>query len=248
MTSSIRFVACSYNIWTTTRWPERQPALQRFAQLHRPDIFCLQELQSQSRQVLDDTLASTHARVDDTFPGWTREGNIYWNTAMFELLAYGAEPIDIIEEYRRLFWVRLKLLQAPDQTLFVSTAHYTWPGHPSEGALGQNVRIPSAHKTISALNQLAGANEPVLFMGDLNDSWHPINILMEGGLTDCFSALGRIPRPTIPALPTAVGAPVTIDWIFHRGPIWPMQADVIDFFADDISPSDHKPVMATYRL
>lgn len=34
----------------------------------------------------------------------------------------------------------------------------------------------------------------------------------------------------------------------ERGPIWPMQADVVDFVEGDISPSDHKPLMVTYRL
>jgi endonuclease/exonuclease/phosphatase (EEP) superfamily protein YafD len=41
---------------------------------------------------------------------------------------------------------------------------------------------------------------------------------------------------------------MTIDWMFHRGPIWPMLAEVVDFFEGDIAPSDHKPIIATYRL
>jgi endonuclease/exonuclease/phosphatase (EEP) superfamily protein YafD len=246
--SPIRFVVCSYNIWTNTRWPEREPALRRFAELYRPDIFCLQELQADSRQVLDEVLLSTHQRVEDPFPGWTREGNIYWNTELFELVTYGAEPIEIIEQYRRLFWVRLRLRQAPEQTLFVSTAHYTYQYHPRELATEQHLRIPSARKTLIAINQLATADEPVLFMGDLNDTWHPITILTEGGLTDCFTALGQIPRVTYPAYPTAKSPQQTIDWMFHRGPISPMVADVIDFFEGDIAPSDHRAIITTYRF
>jgi endonuclease/exonuclease/phosphatase family metal-dependent hydrolase len=246
--SQIRFVVCSYNIWTTTRWPEREPGLRRFAELYRPDIFCLQELQADSKRVLDEVLLSTHQCVEDDFPGWTCEGNIYWNSDLFELVTYGAEPIEIIEEYRRFFWVRLRLRQAPESTIFVSTAHYTYQFHPRELANDQNLRIPSARKTLTVIDQLAGADEPVLFMGDLNDTEHPIRILTEGGLKNCFSALGQIPRVTYPAYPTARFPQVTIDWMFHKGPIAPMVADVVDFFEGDLSPSDHKPVIATYRL
>lgn len=47
-TASFRFVVCIYNIWTNTRWQEREPALRRFTVLHRPDTLCLQELQADS--------------------------------------------------------------------------------------------------------------------------------------------------------------------------------------------------------
>src|SRR5262249_13817723 len=158
--------------------------------------------------------------------GWTCEGNIYWNTDLFELVTYGAEPIEIVEQYRRFFWVRLRLRQAPERTLFVSTAHYTYQDHPREIATEQHQRIPSARKTLIAINQLAEADESVLFMGDLNDTWHPISILTNGGLINCFTALGQIPRVTYPAYPTAKSPQMTIDWMFHRGPITPMLADV----------------------
>jgi len=248
MSLPVRFVVCTYNIWTTSRWPERREALQSFTEFHQPDILCLQELQSDSRQTLDKVLLKTHQRVEDPFEGWTSEGNIYWNNQLFEMIEYGAEQIGLLEQYRRLFWVRLRVLDDSKRTLFVSTAHYTWPGNSQEVSNGVNVRIAQAQKTLEVLSQLVPPNEPLLFMGDLNDTYRPILVLQKGGLTNSFNGVGRNPYPTWPALPTAVGPAQTIDWMFHRGPIRAMTSEVIDFFKGDLAPSDHKPVIATYGL
>src|SRR5690625_3714045 len=105
-TPSFRFVACTYNLWKDERWPDRNEPLRRFITRHQPDILCAQELCLQSRHLLDQVLG-THQRVDDYFEGWTQEGNIYWNRSLFELVEYGAEEIGILEQWRRLFWVRL---------------------------------------------------------------------------------------------------------------------------------------------
>jgi endonuclease/exonuclease/phosphatase family metal-dependent hydrolase len=250
MTLPIRFTVCTYNIWTDTRWPERRTALQKFVQLHKPDILCVQELQADSKHALDEVLSATHARVEDPFEGWTREGNIYWNRAFFELVEYGAEQIGIIEEYRRMFWARLRLNDGSGRTLLVSTAHYTYPNHPQVVPTEKNVRIPQARATIAELARLreADPDEPQLFMGDLNDREVPIYMLIESGLQDCFSSLGRVSPFTFPAFPTSRGVPTTIDWLMHRGPITVMTAEVPDFFDGDLSPSDHKPIIATFAL
>src|SRR5690606_13074408 len=100
-----RFSLVTYNLWGTNRWPDREPALRSFLETMYPDILAVQELREQTRQVLDETL-DRHARVDDPFEGWTREGNIYWRTDLFQMAEYGAEEIEIKEPLRRLFWVR----------------------------------------------------------------------------------------------------------------------------------------------
>jgi hypothetical protein len=41
---------------------------------------------------------------------------------------------------------------------------------------------------------------------------------------------------------------VPLDWMLHRGPIQPMTGDVADSHLDGMPPSDHKPVLTTYRL
>ncbi len=244
----IRFTVCTYNIWTNTRWPERRAALQGFAASHLPDLLCLQEVIPDSRAALDEVLLPTHQRVDDAFGGWSNEGNIYWNTALFELAAFGAEQIGILETLRRLFWVRLNLRDDSGRTLLVSTAHYTYSGHPEAIASEKNVRMPQARETVAALARVAQADEPTLFMGDLNDTNQPIHILRDGGLQDCFTALGRYAPHTWPAMPTSKGPQQTIDWMLHRGPIQPMTAEVVDYYLDDLAPSDHKPVLATYQF
>lgn len=154
MTPSIRFVVCSYNIWTNMRWPERQPAYIASHNCIAPtSSACKKCSRRAARCWMKHSRRRSISRLD-AGGQHLQEGNIYWNTDMFELLTYGAEPIEIIEEYRRLFWVRLRFRQASDQTVFVSTAHYTWPGHPREGALGQNIRIPSDHKPVMATYRL----------------------------------------------------------------------------------------------
>lgn len=246
MKQPVRFVATSYNLWAGARWPEREPALRAYIEASKPDILCLQELRPATRRVLDEALPG-HQRVDEAFEGWLNEGNIYWSKDIFDLEALGAEDIGMLEELRRLFWVRLAV-RGRSETLLVSTAHYTWTGNRRERDEGFSPRLAQAEKTLEALGRIARPNEAVLFMGDLNDNTNAISRLRAGGLTDVFNALGTQPVPTHPALPTAQGTPQVLDWQFFRGPIRPMSWQVVDFYHDDLAPSDHKPVVATYGL
>jgi endonuclease/exonuclease/phosphatase (EEP) superfamily protein YafD len=215
--------------------------------MSQPDILCLQELRLHTREVLDAELPN-HQRVDDPFEGWLREGNIYWSTAMFEKVTYGAEEIGMLEPLRRLFWVRLKVKDR-DQTILVSTAHYTYQGNPREVEEGISPRLNQARQTILALDRIASGGEAVLFMGDLNDAINPIRYLRKCGLQDSFTASGMASRPTHPALPTAHGrTPQVLDWQFHRGPLRVMKTNVVDFYVDDLAPSDHKPISTTYGI
>ena len=173
---------------------------------------------------------------------------------MVELKQYGAENIGMYEADRRLFWTRLTLKGKKGLQLLTATAHYTWSGNSTEYDGGVSPRYQQARETIRVLAEISNQDEPILFMGDLNDYVHPIRILREDGFVDCFSGLGRTSPITIPAMPTAKGTPQTIDWIywiywiFHKGALQPMTSEVIDFFAGDIAPSDHKPVLATYTI
>ena len=241
-----RFVATTYNLWQLTRWPEREESLRSYLQLTRPDILCVQELREPTRDLIDQELP-THTRIDDPFEGWLVEGNIYWSTGLFDMRDYGAVEIGMLEEMRRLFWARLAVI-GTDRTVVVSTAHYTYQGHPIERETGQSPRVEQANRTVAALHDIAGEDEPVLFMGDLNDSANAIRILRESGMVDSFTDCGSPLLPTHPARPTADGNPQVLDWQFHRGPIRAMNSHVGGFFAEDIAPSDHKPVVATYAL
>jgi endonuclease/exonuclease/phosphatase family metal-dependent hydrolase len=242
----LRFTVCTYNIRTWTRWPERRDALHQFVRVQRPDVLCVQELQSESQAVLDGALGDSHDRIHDDFEGWTCEGNIYWNRSLFEVVNHGATHVGILEPLRRLFWVRLRA-RSNGQTFVVATAHFTWSGHAELVVSEKNARIPQARRSMIELDSLAESGEPQLFMGDFNDSNEPISVLRSGGFADCFSALGRNPKATFPASPTASGPEQTIDWLMHRGALRCLGAEVVDYFHGDLSPSDHKPVIATYE-
>ena len=243
-----RISVMTLNLWKEDRMPARTRALTALMERHHPDILCVQEFWPATQRVLDAVLPH-HRRVEDPFPGWRCEGTVYYDARFFTLSSYGAEEISILEQDRRLFWARLRVADDRLPELFVSTAHYTWSGNALERAGKATPRFQQAQETVRALKRLTEEGEPVLFMGDLNDQTAPVWLLRdEGGLTDCFSALSRIPRPTCPSTPTGSGVPEVIDWMFHRGPLRVRTAEVIDLFVDDVAPSDHKPILATYEL
>jgi endonuclease/exonuclease/phosphatase (EEP) superfamily protein YafD len=250
MSIPLRFVATTYNLWAENRWPDREAALRAYLQTAAPDILALQELRQATRDVLDEVLPG-HRRVEDDFEGWMRESNIYWLDSMFELVEYGADEIlrlSRTDEFRRLFWARLRVRDS-DSTLVVSTAHYTYQGHPDECATGQSPRPEQARQTLEILGRVAQPGESVIFMGDLNDPVNALRVLREGGLRENCESLEILPSPTFPAFPTSHSKTVQVlDWQFHRGPLRVMSSEVRDFFLGDLAPSDHKPLTVTYGL
>lgn len=46
-------------------------------EVRAPDVLAVQELRRPTRDLIDESL-STPRRVDDPFPGWEQEGNIWW--------------------------------------------------------------------------------------------------------------------------------------------------------------------------
>jgi endonuclease/exonuclease/phosphatase family metal-dependent hydrolase len=191
--------------------------------------------------------------VHDSLPGWTCEGNIYWHGDLLEEVEHGAEDVGMLEEHRRLFWVRLRL-PTSGQTVFVSTAHFTYQGNPRELETGLSPRIEQARRTAAALRRLVRPGEPAFFMGDLNDTTTPVRILAEAGYVNCFAALGILSPPTMPCAPTKnieLGAHLghqTIDWLTANQHARPIAAQVPHCYHGDIAPSDHWPVLAVYEV
>jgi len=246
-----RTTVMTLNLWNDKRWAERESAVESCLETVRPDILCLQELRDVTQERIDSVL-TTHDRVEDEFPGWTREGNVYWNNELYRAVEYGRERVGILEEHRRLFWVRLAPRNATDRTMLVGTAHFTYPGNEVERETGQSPRVEQAVKTVDALDRVARVGEPVLFAGDLNDPIHPYAILTEAGYTDCFSDLNVQVRPTFPARPTkhdlATAIEIPLDWVFANDHARSITATVPHFYHGDVAPSDHWPVLATYEL
>ena len=245
--SPITFVAHTYNLMGTIRWTERRPSLERFFRLHRPDILCVQELSPEASELIIGTLPEMR-RVDDPLDAWTNEGNTFWNVDLFDAVEHGTFDINILKRSRFLFWVRL-LVEGTGSTILVANAHFDWIDNTKELTDRINVRVEQAELTVEALDALAGDDEPVLFMGDLNDDSHPVTVLREAGFADSFRALGRVPVPTHPTPPMkSEYPPRTHDWMLHRGPISPLLTAVIDAYVGDLPGSDHRPVATTYRI
>lgn len=241
-----RFVATTYNLWERARLAERTGPLRSYLSLTVPDILCVQELRQETRDLIDDVL-STHTRVEDDFEGWLGEGNIYVRDDLFDLIEHGAENIEQQSANRRLFWARLEHKPSGGH-LLVSTAHLTYQGNERERTEGISPRLQETRLALAALDGLAGPDEPVLFMGDLNDATNVIRLLRDAGFRDSFTACGSPLLPTHPARPTTDGNPQVLDWQFHRGPIRAMNSHVGGYFDGDFAPSDHQPVVATYAL
>lgn len=253
-----RLVVMTHNLWGDNRWPEREPALRELLRVRPPDVLAAQELRPATRDIIDEELAH-HARVDDEFDGWHHESNIWWDERLCSYVAHGIEDVGLNDELsqaerdrlgdvRRLFWVRLRPLDGGDPFV-VSTAHFTFPGSDLELTDRINPRIRQSKLTIEALERVA-PHEACLFMGDLNEHWHTLRVLREGGLMDSFGALRTVPQPTWPTVPTwpELWTPWVIDFQVHKGPVRPLTTEVVEFFHEELAPSDHKPVVTTYAL
>ena len=248
----LRASLCTYNLWNTQRWPEREPALRQFLQRFRPDILGVQELRAETRDCIDAALAD-HARVEDDFAGWTCESNLWWHAGLFERVGHGAADYGSHEDTRKLFWVRLRRRDGGG-TLVAATAHLTHTSHPDEAQTGRSPRIDQTRSILATLEALVGDDEPAFVMGDFNDAYHPSRLLHEAGYTSCFADLCLQPPATFPAIPTAApGAGVhqynaCFDWITANGRARPVAAHSPHCYRGDMSPADHWPVLAVYEL
>jgi endonuclease/exonuclease/phosphatase family metal-dependent hydrolase len=248
---SIRLNIITYNIWNTERWAHREPALRKFLELFRPDIFCVQELMPKTRDVIDEVL-SEHDRVHDRLAGWNRESNIWWRRSLFSASEHGAVAVDIADsKYRRLFWVRLAL---ENRMILVATAHLSHQRAAHELKTGRSPRVGEINRIIASLKRLASPREPVFFMGDFNDPAVVPTILHQSGYPSCFAVLGLVPDSTFKCYPTADVAPgkfvinETVDWIVANKEARPIAACVPRFYVKDSAPSDHWPVQAIYEI
>lgn len=248
----VRVSLVTYNLWGTSRWPEREPALQMFCDRYRPDVLCVQELTEQIRDCLDKALPS-HARVDDGFVGWTTEGNIWWNQELFDLVEHGAADVGITTyPDRRLFWARLRVTGAAT-TALVCNVHLTDPGTSEELEEGRNSRVREVKHVIAAMSELANHEEAAFLVGDFNDSLAPLAQLMLAGYNSCYAALRQIPPPTMPAYPdrlleSGFSSSFVLDWIVANSRARCIAAASPHVYVNDLPPSDHWPVQAVYEL
>jgi hypothetical protein len=290
------FSLMTYNLWKTagvpTMWETRCAVLRRQLQKLDPDVLLAQELCPEITACVlealpyhscignaphltqtspDGCVASSSS--SELFRGLTHEGNIFFRASLFEPGGeYGYEDIRQEEEYRRLFWIRLRFKGGEEsKTVLFSTAHFTWQGHPKECNTDLNLRKIQARETARALDRLQRPSEACFFGGDLNESFWPKRILETVGFRDPFSDIGLPCGPTHPCRPTLahedVNCDSTLDWLFARPSrdqtsmrVRPLLCvvvrDMVGLSSEDpderntlqICPSDHCPVLAIYRI
>ncbi|CAF3028075.1 unnamed protein product [Rotaria socialis] len=269
-----RISVMTFNMWKLgnypANWPQRQQPIFECLTTFTPDILCVQELHPLFHDVIIKALPS-HEYVKDDFGGWQYESNIYWNSNVFNMVEFGFSDIGMMESLSRLFWVLLEIKTSEEtreenkqlnttstRKILVATAHFTWEGHTEELKTNVNLRKQQAQRTTTILHDLQlKFNDPdlvVLFMGDLNESFHPRRILYEAGFMDCFSTL-RLPLlstyPQRPSLPSEdILSDSTLDWIMHNNYARPILANVLRnlLCTGGYSVSDHCPVMCIYEI
>lgn len=247
MEEHVRLSVMTLNVWGTNKWERRKPVLKELMKRFRPDILCLQEAREEVQDTILETVPEYKKVEDRNFPGWTSENNIIWNSKLFGLNDYGNVDIGGVKPNRQLCWARLEL-EKSSKKILVLTAHYAWAGHGEESKTGKSPRVEQSRKTLDFIKEHASEDEYVLFMGDLNEPFHPRRILNEGGIVDVFTRLGIPAQPTRPARPIDNRPDETDDWIFCNQLVRPLGAMVVKFYHQEVPPSDHWPVLAFFEI
>ncbi|WP_157612473.1 endonuclease/exonuclease/phosphatase family protein [Ruania albidiflava] len=247
------FTSMTLNLWGDWDFARRRDSLARMMSLREPDLLGVQELCPQSAEVIDAALPH-HERVHSD-GGWLEEGNLWWNTDLFEAIEHGFVDIGHQERYRGLFWVKLKHRHhATLAPLVLATAHLTFPGNPDELRTERSPRTDQARAAATALQEIASDGTAILCL-DANDYARPLWAMYDAGFRDPFGTLGRTCPFTFPVTPRFdrpmrwEGVHVVekvLDWHLFIGELRPRCAEVVDFFLDNVAPSDHKPVVTTF--
>lgn len=250
------FTSMTYNLWGGWDLEHRSDALTELLRRRSPDLLGVQELHPDAVSLIDSALPQ-HQRVQQEAPGWTSQGNLWWDAELFSVEGHGASDVGLLNPDAALFWVRLRSVLFPElPALVYATVHLTFPGHRLEKETERSPRTAQAAAVAEELNRLAVAG-PVILCIDINDYARPLWALYDRGFREPFGYFGRtcpITHPVTPrrdrSLPWDDVQTVekAIDWQFFRGPVRPRNAEVIDFFLDGVAPSDHKPVMATFSI
>ena len=241
----------TYNVWGSTRWPERKTALQKVLKIHHPDVLCLQEVTPEILESIKEVLTS-HECVEDTREGWQYESNIFWRSDLFMKRSHSFFDVGIVDHPQRgLFSVDLEICGRSDLPLVtVNTVHMPWPGCPTEIHTGINQRIVCAQKIVNIMNNM---NSPTILVGDFNESFHPQRILREAGFVDVFTSLNMPPPITHPVRssdPRECSMPdASLDWILTRlgANCTAVAASCINVRGPNCA-SDHLPVSTVIEL
>lgn len=247
------FTSMTLNLWGDWDFARRRASLAQMMGQRQPDLLGVQELCPQSVEVIDEALPK-HSRVQGD-GGWLEESNLWWNGELFEKIEHGFDRIGHQEPLRGLFWVKLAHRDHPDLApVILASAHLTFPGNPDEVRTERSPRTDQARAAARRLLDLAG-DGPALLCLDANDYARPLWAMYDAGFRDPFGTLGRTCPFTFPVTPRFdrpmrwEGVQVVekvLDWHLFVGDLRPRCAEVVEFFLDNVAPSDHKPVMTAF--
>merc|ERR1719506_120187 len=285
---AFKYSIVSLNTWGEhERTTQRKKALVRFISTFTPDIVALQEHTcftnsciAEAMDVGGDGCVSVNqlydwVQEDGANPavgddgkrfdnqrnptGWRQESNIYWNKHLFEKVDHGCLDVGIVEEFRGLFWVRLRVRETAED-LLIATAHLTWQG--SRADQNENDIDPRRNQMRQCADALKSHERlhdiPLIFTGDFNCGWFPPKIFKEEmpHMENCFTGLNMPYQVTHPCRPTGSAEEDTcidqvLDWIFYdTRSIRPLAASIPKTMVDGKQQaiSDHMPILFMFQL
>jgi len=243
-----RFSIMTLNLWNTEKLDQRIDSIKRLFSIYKPDFICIQEIRKETQSLLDKILLA-YNRVNDNFIGWGEESNIYYNKELFSEVEHGRIDLNMPEENRGLFYIRVKITEL-DKTLFISTAHLTHQGNADERNTSYSYRQAEAKQIADNLLKLVKDGEGAIVCGDFNDPFHPTEIISnKTDFVEVFNSLNLEAPLTFPCstISDEYYLVESIDKIMHNKILKPILASPIKIVLSK-GVSDHYPVMAIFEL
>lgn len=243
-----RFSIMTLNLWNTEKLEQRSDSIKEFFSIYKPDFLCIQELRGPTQKLLDDVLIG-YNRIEDSFVGWKNESNIYYNSELISELEHGRIDLNMPEENRGLFYLRVKVKEF-DKNLLISTAHLTHQGNADEINTSYSYRQNEANLIAQNLNKLVKNDEGAIVCGDFNDPFHPERIISEKtNFVEVFRTLHQEAPVTFccTSLSEEYYLVESIDKIMHNQNLQPIIA-TSPRLALSKGISDHYPVMAMFEI
>ncbi len=240
-------------------WQARKAMCMKVIQSKKPDIFCLQECTDE--QLGDFRSAWPKFSSFAILPGATAQpgtiGDVIFFSSRYEVVAETAywlsatphipNSVSWDSKYSRFVnWVRLRDKTSGQEFRVINT-HFDHKGI--------EARLHSA-EMLTKDAMAYPANYPQVLVGDLNSSpWdEPVRLLLEGGWTDTYTELNGAADPGFTSH-AFLGERFEnsekqgkIDWIFYRGPIKPLLADIIKDRRGERYPSDHYFLLVEFAI
>jgi endonuclease/exonuclease/phosphatase family metal-dependent hydrolase len=244
MSCNIRYSAAQDGV---NAWPHRREYAAEVIRSREPDVVCFQEMSREQYLFLRRRLADYDAvAMVDTPTGQSPQNAIFWRRERFAMISTGGYWLSETPHIagtkswdssivRLANWVRLALAGSGLEVRVIGT-HLD---HRGQTAREQQARL---------INEDASGypiDYPQFLCGDMNATIDnpAIAAFLAGGWVDTYGTLPDAPDPGNtfhnfrgPAYDQPVGK---IDWIFCRGRVRPVGAEIVRDACEGRYPSDH---------